>query len=356
MRMRQHGRVKQICLMILMGMLLFGAQQHVAANEDPGALTYPNQALEAFIDIRITGDEYDEAEAQRIIDRLGSLPEKMVEEAVRQDGVLILTDGPITDVEELNYLKGRTPDGWEDTGLTWEDVPGAGGEMTVVRIGYSYRKDAHDAANLEYHEIAHGLDALVLDDRISNHPEFEEIFKEEKENIFPNFVPGNEYYDMITEYFAETMARYYEGDHFKQRLQEKAPKTYAFIEELPQRILYADTDDDVVQLSWEADKKAAAYEVFRDGELVAETKEASYEDRSIEQEGSYTYTVTAVDQSDNPLYETFERDVMDAPAYTTPPEEEEEREPIKNMAEHTSPSMMGTVGYYWGIIWFYLIH
>lgn len=343
--MGQHNRMKrQVCIIVWMGVLLFGLDQPVAADGETASLTYPNEALASFIEVRILQDDFNEEETQQLINRLGAFPELMVAEAERQGGQLILTDGPITDVDEYAYLENRTPKGWENTGLTWRDVPGGGGETTVVRIGYTYRHDRHDVVNLEYHELSHGFDVLLMEDRISNEREFEAAFQEEKENLFPNSEQGNDYYDMREEYFAEAMAYYYEGGWHRWKLRLQAPKTYKFIDRLPFRLLYVDTENDVVQLNWEADKQVAVYEIYRDGEKIAETENASYKDTTLERAGSYQYAVVALDSSGEPLYETFAKRVEDAPAYTGPPMEEQEAEGESNK----STTRRGALGYLLG--------
>lgn len=58
--------------------------------------------------------------------------------------------------------------------------------------------------------------------------------------------------------------------------------------------LSAQTRFDRVTLSWNGDGSATSYQVYRDGELVAEIQETAYEDLEVAADTRYTYTVVAV--------------------------------------------------------------
>jgi DNA-binding ferritin-like protein (Dps family) len=177
-------------------------------------------------------EAYNETEANKMISRLEKIPYPILEKLVEEDIEIILSNTNITDVKEYKHLKGVTPKGWEDTGRTWDDVPGAGGKPVVARIGYSEPSEAHGAINLELHETAHAIDAYVFVD-ISTTKEFKDIWKQEVNSVFgdnPYFVNYPE------EYFAETFAMYYLNDNEKEVLKGKAPLTYNFITNLEYEI------------------------------------------------------------------------------------------------------------------------
>ena len=58
--------------------------------------------------------------------------------------------------------------------------------------------------------------------------------------------------------------------------------------------LSAQTRFDRVTLSWNGDGSATSYQVYRDGELIAQLQETAYEDLEVAADTRYTYTVVAV--------------------------------------------------------------
>src|SRR5699024_7137840 len=81
------------CLLLSVGSLANGAYAEDVSNNH----TYPNEALEEFIEVRADGDDYNQQEAQAMIDRLGDIPESMIRETLKGGAVFLLVDTPITD-------------------------------------------------------------------------------------------------------------------------------------------------------------------------------------------------------------------------------------------------------------------
>ena len=189
------------------------------------ALPQVEEVIDDLITIVTKGD-YDREEALKMVHRIQSIHANLLRGLVEHDVVMKLVNFQITELAEYEYLKGEVPRGWEGTGLTWDDVPGAGGQTSVARIGYSDHGMGHSAINLELHEIAHPIDHYVLDD-ISSSDSFLEILAEEQ----PIFLP-NVYFEYPEEYFAEAFAYYFLNDETNAELKESAPKTYAFIKNL----------------------------------------------------------------------------------------------------------------------------
>lgn len=67
---------------------------------------------------------YNAKEAKAMMGRLERIPAPILKTLYDKGVKVILTNDKITNVPELSYLKGKTPRGWEGTGLTWDDVPG----------------------------------------------------------------------------------------------------------------------------------------------------------------------------------------------------------------------------------------
>ncbi len=178
--------------------------------------------------------DYDYVEANNMKKRILNISPKILMSMYRADVKMKLVNGPITDEPELNYLRGVVPRGWEGTGMTWDDVPGAGGyEMPIARIGYSEPGiwNNHDTINLELHELAHTVDNYIsgdLSEPISFSEQFISIWESEVEHVL------NYYYfiEYPEEYFAETFAMYYLSEDSKAKLKALAPMTYDYIKDL----------------------------------------------------------------------------------------------------------------------------
>lgn len=194
---------------------------------------YNNDVLKVMDKLIIFQEEnHDEVEASKMIARLEKIPYPILAKLADKNVNIILSNTNITEVEEYEHLKGVTPRGWEGTGKTWDDVPGAGGKTVVARIGYSEPGEVHSAINLELHETAHAIDAYVFDD-IALKKEFKAIWEQEVNSVFgddPYFVNYPE------EYFAETFAMYYLNENEREVLRNKAPLTYEFIKNLEYKI------------------------------------------------------------------------------------------------------------------------
>jgi hypothetical protein len=183
--------------------------------------------------------DYDKDEAQAIIGRLSKISEGILERLYNAGVDIILVNGPITDVPAYAYLKGITPRGWEGTGKTWDDIPGAGGNPTVIRIGYSEYGKGHGSINLELHETAHAIDEYAFNN-VSDTNNFLNVWSSEVRNVFGD----NAYFDSYPEeYFAETFAMYYLDDESRNILKEKGPLTYDFIENLINSVSGVEIDE-----------------------------------------------------------------------------------------------------------------
>lgn len=187
-----------------------------------------NNVLERVVTVETKGD-FDQEETLKMVDRLWSIPTNILNVMHRQGVHVKLINFPLTELPEYEHLKGAVPRGWEHTPYTWDDVPGAGGQTVVARIGYSYKK-MHSSENLELHEVAHAIDRYVFDN-ISYSDEFTNIHALEKKDFL-----DTAYFEYKEEYFAESFAYFYAGPETNAELEEKAPLTYKFINELQRNI------------------------------------------------------------------------------------------------------------------------
>ncbi|MFU0789914.1 anthrax toxin lethal factor-related metalloendopeptidase [Virgibacillus proomii] len=192
------------------------------ANE-PSA-PYPSD-LAAKV-IKVPSGSYDVAEANKINANIKKFGDNILQRMYNNGVEVHMVNGPITDHPSMRHLRGVTPRGWEGTGKTWDDIPGAGGNPVVVRIGYSETGMGHGSVNLELHETAHAIDTYIFND-YSSTSEFRYAFYYEANQLFGN--DGyNSYYP--EEYFAESSAMYFLNSTTRARLQQYAPYTYNCIQ------------------------------------------------------------------------------------------------------------------------------
>lgn len=174
-----------------------------------------------------TKDDYNKDESARMKERIGRIDSTIITALFDRGLQMKLINFPLTELPEYEFLKGQTPRGWEGTGKTWDDVPGAGANPAVARIGYSEPSEYHGTINLELHELAHLIDSHIFK-AISSSSLFLEIQKEEQLNFLPTSYFNNE-----QEYFAESFSYFYLGGQRSSLLKQQAPKTYSFIAQLP---------------------------------------------------------------------------------------------------------------------------
>lgn len=279
-------------------------------------------SLQNMIEIRDADGSYDTNEAQAMINRLDMVDERILAHTNRAGVSIILMDQPLTELPEFEYLSGVIPRGWENTGRTWDDVPGAGGYTTAARIGYSNPGNGHSTINLELHEYGHAVDSYAAGFTVSGSQEFMNIMAQEKGSLFYDHeVPG--YFDVPGEYFAETFAMYYLGGEANARLAERAPMTYQFMESFHNRLVTIQgTTGNTAEFSWDPLDGAAYYEVYRDDQLIDTTQDGYYQDSGLDVSTTYNYHVRAMDQNDNPLLTSYFRtatttDINDAPVVET---------------------------------------
>jgi len=181
--------------------------------------------------VELPNDSYDVDEASEMLSRIEKVPENYVEVLVEQGTRIRLINNPMTEEPEYEHLKGVVPRGWEETGLTWDDVPGAGGKLIVARIGYSDPGDAHGSHNLELHEIGHQVDFVVFYEygKDSATTEFATLTDQES-NLFEGA-----YYEYDEEFFAEAFTMYYLNNETHNELKRKAPKVYAFFKDMEEQ-------------------------------------------------------------------------------------------------------------------------
>ncbi|WP_372907827.1 anthrax toxin lethal factor-related metalloendopeptidase [Salinicoccus roseus] len=299
-------------IVMALGLMLmftgFASQQASAASP----------SLQNMVEVRDNDGSYDANEAQAMINRLARVDERILAHTNRAGVRIILMDQPLTELPEFEYLSGVTPRGWEGTGRTWDDVPGAGGYTTAARIGYSNPGNSHSTINLELHEYGHAVDSYAAGFTVSESQAFRDIMAQEKDNLFRDHqVPG--YFNTPGEYFAETFAMYYLGGNAGARLAERAPQTYQFMETFHNRLVTVQgVTGNTVELSWDALEGAAYYEIYRDDQLIDTTQAANYQDRGLDTSTTYKYHVRAMDQNDRPLLNSYFRtaattNVSDAP-------------------------------------------
>ncbi|GGG00126.1 anthrax toxin lethal factor-related metalloendopeptidase [Paenibacillus aceti] len=213
--------LKRISLMLLTSLLLI-----MSFTLGPNYARADNSLLKDIV-VFPQGD-YDKLEADRMLDHLELIPATLLQ-GLKDNSVQIkLITGKITDEPEFSQYKGITPRGWENSGLTWDDIPGVSSNIVIVRIGHSDKGKGHNSQNLELHETFHAIDRLVLNN-ISSSIRFEEIWKREA-NV--NYKGDNYVSTYSTEYFAEAATLYLFNAETQAQLKKDMPLTYEFMKDL----------------------------------------------------------------------------------------------------------------------------
>ncbi|PLT28416.1 anthrax toxin lethal factor-related metalloendopeptidase [Peribacillus deserti] len=172
--------------------------------------------------------KFNSKEAASIIERVDHLPKGLLEKIAQHQIKIKLFTGKLTDNRTAADLKGKSPRGYEHK-VTWDDIPGVGGSRNVlIKIGSSEPGNNHGSVNLELHELAHSVDAIVYG-KISEDDEFRRIWKKERSMLFPVSRYLNTYAE---EYFAEAFAMFYTSKDTNTILKRDAPLTYAYIKRL----------------------------------------------------------------------------------------------------------------------------
>lgn len=267
--------------------------------------SYESKAIEQLIDVYAYDENYDQQAAQQMINRIGKIPEEIIQATLDKGVKLYLVDFPIIEHEAFAHLKGEHPRGHPDDAV-WDHVPGAGGNETIARIGYSEPGNDHGTKNLELHEYGHGIEYALFNGDIDRDESFHEAFTEERESMFPS----DEYFEYPAEYFAEVVSYFYLDDTAANELKNKAPKTYAFLEDMPKRMLsLEDTDEPGISLSWDEIKDASIYHIYRSGELIDSVDEPTYLDDTFESYFTYDYIVEAENEAGEIVFTSFPRTI-----------------------------------------------
>ncbi len=140
----------------------------------------------------------------------------------------------MTEEPEYEQFKGVVPRGWEETGKTWDDVPGAGGQLIVARIGYSDPGEFHGSHNLELHEIGHQVDFVVFE--MYGLDSTNETFAQLTETEASLF--SGAYYKYDEEYFAEAFTMFYLSEETNKELKRKAPQVYEYFRSFEEQYGY----------------------------------------------------------------------------------------------------------------------
>ncbi|MGM7684782.1 anthrax toxin lethal factor-related metalloendopeptidase [Cytobacillus sp. Hm23] len=177
----------------------------------------------------LPNEEFDERAVLNIIQSLNRIDSAIMQKLVNNKVYVKLFNGSIVNEPFAKHLAGVRPRGYVDTDMKWDSVPGMGGNYVVlVKIGHSDKGQGHGSHNLELHELAHSIDAIVFDN-IRHSMEFLAAWNSEVSTIFPNQPYFNDYPE---EFFAEAFAMYYTSDETRELLVENAPLTAKYIRSL----------------------------------------------------------------------------------------------------------------------------
>jgi len=173
------------------------------------------------------------ADTQAVARELQQLPPTLLQAAQRAGVDVMVCRTSVTDY--MTELKGVRPRGWPP-GSTWDQVPGlyspSKNEVVIAtesRLGGRIVSTRHGSENMVFHELGHSLDAThALGSSINSK---NAAFRAAYNADVPRLQVQNQTYLLQegdagpNEAFAETFARYYNGDS---TLQRDLPAMYAY--------------------------------------------------------------------------------------------------------------------------------
>lgn len=308
---KQTGKV--MISMITVLLLFIGLNQNILAQDSN---------LSNMVEVRTT-DSSNNAEAEQMIERLNNVDSRILYETNRSGVNIILMDVPLTELPEFQHLSGTVPRGWEQSGSTWDDVPGAGGFTTAARIGYSDAGNGHSTINLELHEYAHAVDSYTAGFTFSETSEFNQLMASEKDALFGDHQVA-QYFDVPSEYFAEVFAMYYLGGEQQNILQSRAPQTYEYIDTLHNRIVsFGEITGNTMTIHWDEHEDADSYNIYQNGEQVDNVSESEYEASDLETNTNYEFYVEPLNANGDALFTSFYRHATTSAEPDDSAEEEE---------------------------------
>lgn len=265
-----------------------------------------NPYLQNMVDVRASSEE-SQQEAQRMINRMNNVENSILYQTSSNGAVFILADTPITEQPEFAHLKGIVPRGHTDS---WDSIPGAGGHVSMARIGNSDYGKGHSAINLELHEYGHVVDSFTVGVKVSETEQFKNIHAEEVDKLFGSS-SQLEYYNIVEEYFGEAFAMYYYTSESRAELLEKAPKTHAFFDDFNHRILSTgEVTGNTATMHWDTHEDAVEYEMFRNGESVGTTAGSSFRTEGLSTDTTYDFHVVAKGAGGEELYTSYTRSAL----------------------------------------------
>lgn len=309
-----HKQTGKVMISIITVLLLFiGLNQNILAQDSN---------LSNMVEVRTT-DSSNNAEAEQMIERLNNVDSRILYETNRSGVNIILMDVPLTELPEFQHLSGTVPRGWEQSGSTWDDVPGAGGFTTAARIGYSDAGNGHSTINLELHEYAHAVDSYTAGFTFSETSEFNQLMASEKDALFGDHQVA-QYFDVPSEYFAEVFAMYYLGGEQQSKLQSRAPQTYEYIDTLHNRIVsFGEITGNTMTIHWDEHEDAESYNIYQNGEQVDNVSESEYEASDLETNTNYEFYVEPLNANGDALFTSFYRHATTSAEPDDSAEEEE---------------------------------
>lgn len=289
---------KRIIILVLSMLFVITPQLNAEEQFNPYLLN--------MVDIRTSSDEANQ-EAWNMVSRLNHVDGRILYETNNHGARFILADTPITDQPEFEYLKGIVPKGHTNS---WDTIPGAGGYESIARVGYSNPGQGHSAINLELHEYGHVVDSFTVGVKVSETEEFQAIHQAEVDSLFGDD-SQREYYGIVDEYFGEAFAMYYLNEESRNKLQNRAPRTFEFFDSFAERIIsVGEVTGNTATMHWDLSEGVSEYEVFRNGESVGTTTDSSYRFEGLDTDTTYDFKVVAKDASGESIYTSYTRSAL----------------------------------------------
>ena len=193
----------------------------ITSKCDENYKTFKKNALTAFL-----VEDYGASKKVRTthLNELMQLPSEIRRFLKSKRVKVLISSGSVTGFSDLSYLSGKIPRGWEDTGYTWDSVPGAGNK-TAVYLGHPGLP--HSAHSLALHEAGHSID---FNASLSTSYEWRRLYQYWSK--FPNWddAIGNYRMSHIEEFVASSLDDYFCSNETRGQLDDWYPGVSEAIE------------------------------------------------------------------------------------------------------------------------------
>ena len=190
---------------------------------------------------RVIASAPEQKKIEAILGSLENVPDAIERKVNDSGGQVVIFDGALTDIEELGYLRGKTPPFRTDGG-TYDEVYGFFSLDYNTGLGTAYvhqdKRTSHNYYTTELHEYGHMVDNLIrtpIQGKLSSSEEFMRIFSYNAISLFGDTTRF--WKDTPKESFANFFALFYSLEKGRDWMRESFPDVHSYFENLERRIV-----------------------------------------------------------------------------------------------------------------------